>query len=198
MKRKSNSRAAVRLAALAGALLLIGASLAVYLRVIKPWQMRQRYVLAYETTIAQQCAENQLDPYLVAAMIYCESTYYPGAVSGVGARGLMQIMPETADWLAWRMELADFNYDQLFDPETNIKMGCAYLAFLHQRYDGDMRCMVAAYHCGQGQLDRWLKDPAYSSDGKTLAALPENDTNKYLKWVLKVYEIYRELYPEAF
>jgi hypothetical protein len=85
--------------------LLIGASLAVYLRVIKPWQMRQRYVLAYETTIAQQCAENQLDPYLVSAMIYCEFHLLPGAVSGVGARGLMQIMPETADWLAWRMEL---------------------------------------------------------------------------------------------
>lgn len=197
-RKRSRARLLRGLVSLLLAVVLLMCAAVVYVKWIKPEVMRRHYVLRYDALIAENAVRCALDPYLLAAMIFCESHYDPQAVSAVGARGLMQLMPDTADWLAWRMELDGFEYDMLFDPQTNIAMGSAYLSFLKARYDGNVSCMVAAYHAGHGQTDKWLKDPACSYDGKTLYALPENETKQYLKWVLNVYEVYLELYPDAF
>ena len=95
-------------------------------------------------------------------MILAESSYQPEAVSSANAQGLMQLLPSTAEWIAGKF---DETYVEgcLFDPETNVKYGCWYLGFLMRRYNGDMTCASAAYHAGQGTVDRWLADPAYSA-----------------------------------
>ena len=151
------------------------------------------YPVHYEDLIRTHAAENDLDPAYVASVIMAESSYRSDAVSSVNAQGLMQIMPKTGEWLAGKF---DETYVEgcLFDPATNLRYGCWYLGFLMDRYDGDMRCSSAAYHSGQGTVDKWLKDPAYSTDGKTLDVIPGSNANTYVNRILEYYEKYDELY----
>ena len=153
----------------------------------------QVYPMQYTELIQANAAEFGLDPAYVAAVVLAESSYNPNAVSSVNAQGLMQIMPDTGEWLAGKF---DETYVEgcLFDPATNLRYGCWYLGFLMDRYDGDMRCSSAAYHSGQGTVDKWLKDPAYSSDGRTLDVIPGSNANTYVNRILEYYEKYDELY----
>lgn len=151
------------------------------------------YPVEYEELIRQYAAENEIPPAYVAAVILAESSYRPEAVSQVNAQGLMQILPSTAEWIAGKFD-ESYTEGCLFDPETNIKYGCWYLGFLMRRYDGSMRCSSAAYHAGQGTVDKWLADPAYSSDGKTLDKIASDATGTYVERVLKYYEKYEEIY----
>ena len=156
----------------------------------------QNYPVAYEDLIRAQAAENDLDPAYPAAVILAESSYQPEAVSSANAQGLMQLLPDTAEWIAGKF---DETYAEgcLFDPETNVKYGCWYLGFLMRRYNGDMTCASAAYHAGQGTVDRWLADPAYSADGATLDKIGYDSTETYVQRVLRYYEKYAEIYARA-
>ena len=151
------------------------------------------YPMEYTDQIRANAASFGLDPAYVASVILAESAYDPLAVSNVNAQGLMQIMPETAQWIAGKF---DESYVEgcLFDPDTNIRYGCWYLGFLMDRYGGDMRCSSAAYHSGQGTVDKWLKDPAYSADGVTLNVIPGSNADTYVNRILEYYEKYVELY----
>lgn len=153
----------------------------------------QLYPMEYTELIRANAREFNLEPAYVASVILAESSYNPNAVSSVNAQGLMQIMPKTGEWLAGKF---DETYVEgcLFDPATNLRYGCWYLGFLMDRYDGDMRCSSAAYHSGQGTVDKWLKDPAYSSDGKTLDVIPGSNADTYVNRILEYYEKYDELY----
>lgn len=150
-------------------------------------------IVEYEDLIRQYAAENDIPPAYVASVIMAESSYRPEAVSSVNAQGLMQILPSTAEWIAGKFG-EEYAEGCLFDPETNIRYGCWYLGFLMKRYDGDMRCSSSAYHAGQGTVDKWLEDPQYSSDGKTLNVIGFDSTDTYVKRVLKYYESYEEIY----
>lgn len=162
----------------------------------KPEVTVQRYPVEYEEIIRAQAAENGIDPAWPAAVILAESSYRPEAVSSANAQGLMQLLPDTAQWIA---EKYGERYEEgcLFDPPTNIRYGCWYLGFLYRRFDGDMICATAAYHAGQGQVDAWLSNPEYSQDGATLSKIPFETTNTYVKRVLKYYEKYVQLYAQA-
>lgn len=151
------------------------------------------YPMEYTELIRSRAAAEGLEPAYVAAVILAESSYDPQAVSSVNAQGLMQIMPETGAWIAGKF---DETYVEgcLFDPETNIRYGCWYLGYLLRRYDGDKRCSTAAYHSGQGTVDGWLKDPEYSTDGRTLNIIGGPRANTYVGRVLEYYEKYTQLY----
>lgn len=151
------------------------------------------YITEYEDLIRQYAGENQIPPAYVAAVIMAESSYRPEAVSSVNAQGLMQILPDTAAWIAGKFD-EEYVEGCLFDPETNIRYGCWYLGFLMNRYDGSMRCASSAYHAGQGTVDKWLADPLYSSDGVTLTSIPSEVTGTYVDRVLKYYEGYEKIY----
>ena len=154
------------------------------------------YPMEFVDEIRQNAQAFNLDPAYVAAVILAESSYNPQAVSSVNAQGLMQIMPETGQWLAGKFK-ESYVEGCLFDPATNIRYGCWYLGFLMDRYDGDMRCSSAAYHSGQGTVDKWLKDPAYSADGKTLTVIPGKNADTYVNRIMEYYEEYVELYSGA-
>jgi len=141
------------------------------------------YPVEYEALIRIRATDNGIDPAWVASIILAESDYQPEAVSSANAQGLMQLLPDTARWIAGKF---DETYEEgcLFDPETNVRYGCWYLGWLYGRFDGDMTCATAAYHAGQGQVDAWLADPACSDDGKTLSRIPFETTDTYVKRVL--------------
>ena len=153
------------------------------------------YPMEYTDLIREHAAEFGLDPAHVASVILAESSYNPQAVSSVNAQGLMQIMPDTGQWLAGKFK-EDYIEGSLFDPETNIRYGCWYLGFLMDRYHGDIACTSVAYHSGQGNVDKWLKDPAYSLDGRTFHTIPGERATVYVNRILEYYEKYVELYNE--
>lgn len=154
----------------------------------------RRHQVKYRDLIEYYAAVNRIDPAYVAAVIKRESDYDPSAVSRVNAKGLMQIMPDTGEWLAGKVKLGNYTADMLFDPETNIKMGTWYLGYLCREFDGDPVMIACAYHAGQGNVRAWLKK--YSSDGKRLTVneIPMDDTRYYAGKVLNAYAIYQQHY----
>ncbi len=155
----------------------------------------QTYRLEYAEAIKRESAEFQLDPYLVAALIHCESSGMADACSPKGARGLMQIMPETGAWIAEKLAMPSFSEDLLYDADWNIHFGCWYLSYLLARYDGEQTLALAAYNAGPGNVKKWLEDPTYSEDGR-LKEIPFAETEEYVKRVKAALEKYRELYEE--
>ena len=148
----------------------------------------------YENWIRKYSAENDLPLELVFAIVYCESGFDPDAVSSVGARGLMQLMEPTFEWVRDRLEGEEnAKYDDMFDPETNLKYGCRLFGLLLQEYE-TVPNALCAYHAGWGTARKWLDDPQYAPDGKNIENIPYQDTAAYVERVLKTAERYRTLY----
>ncbi len=157
---------------------------------------RAQHPLYYSDLITLYAGEQNLDPALVSAVILCESSFDPKAESRLGARGLMQLMPDTAEWVAhkYNEDGAGYSFDNLYDPETNIRYGTWYLGYLSRRFGGDATKIVCAYHAGQGNVDSWLKNPQYSADGVTLDVIPTQDTAAYASRVLRARDVYQKYY----
>ena len=151
------------------------------------------YPLAHRELIQRYSVEQGLEPAYMAAIIMSESSFRSNATSGVNAQGLMQIMPETGEWIAGKFG-ETYTEGCLYDPETNVKYGCWYMGWLIDRYNGDKACASAAYHSGQGTVDGWLQNPDYSADGRTLAVIPGENAKIYVERVLRYYEKYKEIY----
>ena len=154
--------------------------------------LKTLYPLSYEDYVEVYAKENNLSPAFVYAVIKCESGFDKDAVSNVGATGLMQIMPDTFKWINMKLS-KDTPYSAATDPETNIKYGCFLYGYLFSKY-GRVQEALAAYHAGTGNTDKWLKNKAYSVDGKTLHTIPFPTTNKYVKKVMLTENIYEKLY----
>ena len=159
-------------------------------------QIDRQYPLSYRSLIEQYATEYNLAPAYVTAIIRNESSFNAKAESGAGARGLMQLMPDTAEWIAHKLQLSGYAFERMLDPESNIHFGCWYLNYLSRLFRGDPVAVTAAYHAGQGQVKVWLSDPLLSEDGYTLtqASLPEGPTKKYVGRVTRDYGIYQEKY----
>ena len=156
-----------------------------------------QYPLSYKELIVRMADEYGLEPWHIAAVIRCESSFNANATSGVGARGLMQIMPDTGEWLAGKFsESESFTPDSLYDPETNMKYGCWYLNWLMNKYGRDIVLATCAYHAGHGTVDKWLADSYVSPDGQTIdpEMIPYASTQTYVTRILKACEKYEELY----
>jgi soluble lytic murein transglycosylase len=146
-----------------------------------------------ELVVATACEYN-IDPYLVFAIIRAESKYQTGAESSVGAKGLMQIMPETARWIAGQLGMTNFDPNQLEDPEINIRMGCWYIANLNKEFDGRTSIVIAAYNAGRGKVKEWVVSDKWDGSFQELERIPFPETREYVHNVLKNYEAYRAIY----
>lgn len=151
------------------------------------------YPLKYQQYVEKYAAENHLDKYLVYAVIKTESSFNPSAESNVGARGLMQIMEDTFDWIKLKSGDEKAVYYDMYDAETNIKFGCRLLGYLMNEF-GDIECVAAAYHAGRGNVNEWLKNKEYSSDGVHLDDIPISDTAHYVNKITKARNKYIKLY----
>jgi soluble lytic murein transglycosylase len=179
----------VRILVLASALALLVAGAAAWVVDAKPdWYLRTRYPLEYEDVIRSYASERHLDPTLVAAVIYAESRFDPNVVSDAGAIGLMQVLPETGEFIARSTGGTGFVQADLRDPDINVRYGTWLLDYLRTRYDGNVETALAAYHAGPGNVDRWLAD-------RSGIAFPE--TQAYVDEVTRVRRIYAQAYgPE--
>lgn len=133
-----------------------------------PWYERIRYPLRYTEYVRVHAHQHNLDPALLAAVIYQESKFNPDAKSSSGAIGLMQLTPETARGIAIRTRGSAFHTQDLYNPEINIRYGSWYLDNLFQKY-GDEREVLAAYNAGQGNVDRWRVNGESIQFGETRA-----------------------------
>lgn len=152
------------------------------------------YPLRYRELIFANAAEFQLDPYLVAAIIRTESRWRPGATSPKGARGLMQVMPDTAVWVAEQMDLQGFDPNRLYDPATNIRIGCWYLRYLLNQFGDDEVTALAAYNGGDHNVRRWLREARWTGQASQLNQVPFPETRIYLQRVLRHYQFYVRIY----
>jgi soluble lytic murein transglycosylase len=150
------------------------------------WYLRARYPLEYEHIVSAHARSYDLDPALLAAVIYAESRFDPNAESPAGAVGLMQLLPDTAKDIALRTGGAKFVVADLRKPEINVRYGSWYLDHLRDRY-GDARLALAAYHAGQGNVDGWL------AEGGGIA-FPE--TQAYVDEVERVRRVYADAYRD--
>ena len=153
-----------------------------------------QYPLKYEEHIYNYCETYAVDPFLVMGVIRAESNFIHDAQSHKEAKGLMQLMDETAEEVAAKIGLSDFTLDQLSNPQINIQMGVWYLGYLLKQFDNDETLALAAYNAGIGRVNQWLNDPELSSDGKTLETIPYGETDRYVKKVLKYAKAYKEIY----
>ena len=156
--------------------------------------LTSRYPLKYEELILKYAKQYDLDPYFVCAVIWTESKFDPDAESSKGAIGLMQILPDTGEWIAGKIKMEGFSAEKLTDPETNIRLGCWYLSYLEDKFDGDITNIAAGYNAGPAKVEQWLKDEKYSSDGKRLENIPYEETENYVKRERQSYEIYKFFY----
>lgn len=154
--------------------------------------LKTLYPQGYEDYVEVYSKENNLSPAFVYAVIKCESNFDNEAVSNVGATGLMQIMPDTFSWIKTKTGYTE-DYSQATDPAVSIKFGCFLYGYLLSKYSRAEEALTA-YHAGVGNVDKWLKDSRYSSDGETLHTIPYPTTSKYVKKVLLTENIYEKLY----
>ena len=164
------------------------AAVAVYVDETKPgWYGRARYPLAYEHLIAAHARNYQLDPALLAAVVFRESKFEADARSRAGAIGLMQLLPSTAKGIALNTGGARFVVSDLYDPEINVRYGAFYLRRLLVKYEGDERLALAAYNAGQRNVDDWVA----AGSGIEFA-----ETRQYVAEVLELRDVYARAYGD--
>ena len=149
--------------------------------------------LRHEDIIRQQSAKKNLDPSLVAAVIYQESKF-SDRTSIAGARGLMQITPDTARFIAKQSGGIRFIQADLATPQINIAYGTWYLRWLLDRYDGRQALALAAYNAGFGHVDRWVRDAGGPDNFDPKTDIPFPETRSYVQQVLERRKDYARRY----
>ncbi|MDQ8043004.1 MAG: lytic transglycosylase domain-containing protein [Solirubrobacteraceae bacterium] len=149
--------------------------------------------LRHEDVIRQQAREKGLDPSLIAAVIYVETRYVP-RTSSAGAVGLMQITPETAEFIAHRSGGTAFKQSDLATPQINISYGTYYLRYLLKRFDANVVMGLAAYNGGEGNVERWVAKARAAGHDFSTDDIPFPETRQYVINVLDAQQRYRKQY----
>ncbi len=177
-----------------GALLLYLIISLVLLAVFGGYMLLDKYYpLAQEQLIKEYAEKHGLSESLVYGVIATESKFDADAVSKRGAVGLMQIMPDTGEWIAGKLGIEGFESAQLKDAEINIRIGTWYLEYLSDRYDGSEFFTIAAYNAGHGRVDEWIADGTLNA-GSSYEDIPYEETANYVKKVERALEIYKTVY----
>ncbi len=180
---------------LVAALLVLCASFGLYF--IFQFSSVQRsylYPYPYQNEVRASAEAYQVDSDLVMAVIKTESNFNQNAISHRGAVGLMQIMPDTAEWIAEQLEDGNFTREKLHDPEINIRYGIWYLAELQREFDDNTILVLMAYNAGRGTVKAWMGENRWDMSFQDIEAIPFGETREYVKKVIKYREKYRKLY----
>lgn len=155
------------------------------------------YPRKYSEYVEKYSLEYNIPEALIYATIKVESNFEPNAVSTAGARGLMQLMPDTFLWLTGDEHLGEhLTVGDMLDPEVNIRYGVYYLKYLHARFDRNVPVIAAAYNGGEGNVIKWLADERYSDGEGNLKDYPSefSETENYVDKIMKNLEMYEKLY----
>src|SRR3954463_10115501 len=179
-------------------LLLAGVAILATLLWVRPFADKAVHEIAlplrHEDIIRQQAKAKNLDPSLIAGVIYVESRFRD-QTSIAGAKGLMQILPSTADYIARKSGGTAFEQGDLATPQINIAYGSWYLRYLLQHYHGNELLAIAAYNAGEGKVDEWYREAsARGEDFDAATHIPFAETRNYVGSVLEVRARYRQEY----
>lgn len=152
------------------------------------------YPFPHQELIISRSTEYQVDPYLVLAIIRTESKFLEKANSNVGAKGLMQIMPDTGSWIAKQTGMADFTEEKLYQADYNIPMGIWYISYLNGVFGGDLSKVLAAYNAGEYKVKKWIAEGVWTGRQEDIAQIPYAETREYIDKVLFDYHIYKRIY----
>jgi soluble lytic murein transglycosylase len=155
------------------------------------WELS--YPRPYSATVQAAAEEFGVDPLLIWAVVRQESRYDPEAISYVGARGLMQVMPATQTWIGEQLG-DDIPPGDAFTPQANVRMGAWFLRFLSDYFEGDLDLVIAAYNGGAGSVETWQADPLVSDRDDLLRWIGFGETREYLAKVALNYRVYQALY----
>lgn len=180
-------------------LIICAAILATYLLISLPAiQKKFLYPFPYRSTVENYSMRWNVDKFLAVAVMKVESNFQESAHSQSGAVGLMQIMPETASWIAHQLgeepnQIA-FDLKNLCEPDTNIRYGTWYLAELEDEFNGNDVLALAAYNAGRGNVHNWMEQNHWNEYFNDVDKIPYAETRDYVKRVLHCKERYSELY----
>lgn len=149
------------------------------------------YPMAYGELVIKYSEKAGIDPSLAYAVMRAESSFVPSATSPVGARGLMQLMPQTAAMVLHEKKIEP---ERLYDPELNIRLGTKHLRELIDKYGGNQTAVIASYNAGAHNVNRWLKTYSNLKGEEFIESIPFGETRDYVKKVLAVAALYRRLY----
>ncbi len=144
------------------------------------------YPIKYKSIVLRYSNEFGLTPDLVFAVINAESGFDKTAKSGAGAVGLMQVLPSTASEVGSKLNMAEVD---LFSPDDNVRVGCYYLRFLLDKYEGDEVLALASYNAGYNNVNHWVEN---GFDGKA-GNIPVEQTKYYVKKIIRYKKIYKIL-----
>lgn len=178
-------------------LLLFAIVLLIYLFIKSDLITHKLYPIAYEEEMQYHAQKYQLDTQLIAAIIRVESNFQTGQASNKGASGLMQIMPNTADWIIKQAQLNELSSDHLLNSiDSNIELGSWYIDYLLKKYNNQLVIAIAAYNAGPGKVDSWLKEGIWDGSLADIDQIPYGETRKYVQKVIYYYNKYKEIYPD--
>lgn len=160
------------------------------------FQKKMIYPYPYQELVTEYASARKLDAALVAGVILSESNFKLQAQSHKGAMGLMQLMPDTANWIAEQIGDEQFALTDLHDPEINIRFGTWYLASLNKEFHGNEVLLLAAYNAGRGNVKGWMKEYSWDMSFTDIKQIPYKETREYVAKVLKSKQHYQKLYKE--
>ncbi|TCN00986.1 soluble lytic murein transglycosylase [Paenibacillus sp. BK033] len=160
------------------------------------WLARMMYPIEYKEDIRASASNYGVDPHLIAAIIRTETNYSTGQVSKKGALGLMQIMPDTADWIVKQADFNNVTREMLQNrPDVSIEVGAWYLQSLHKQFKQNTVAVIAAYNAGPGNVKKWLDSGKWDGKLETTDQIPYGETRHYVQRVIYYYNKYKDLYP---
>lgn len=154
------------------------------------------YPRKYENIVSNISDKYEIDENLIYAVIKTESNFDEKATSKANAKGLMQIIDETAIEISKKVEIENFNIEMLYDPEINIEIGTYYIKELYNKYQNKIIAIIA-YNAGQGNVDKWIEEGIITTTNESLENIPYKETATYWKKVLREYNVYNKLYKNS-
>lgn len=158
---------------------------------------RWMYPIGYQPVIQQAATVNHLDPLLIASVIRVESQFHEDDVSHAGAQGLMQLMPDTAKWIATQMEQQKQPVPQtrqLDSPTLNVRLGAWYIRYLIEQFHGNRVAAIAAYNSGPKRVQEWLSNGTWDGRLPDIMEIPVGETRHFVDRVFYNYDLYKRIY----
>lgn len=163
---------------------------------IQDMVLKKMYPITYQEYVEKYANQNEVDKYMIYAIIKAESNFKPEVKSQSEAIGLMQLLEETAVEMSNSIENQTVTKEELYEPETNIKLGTTYYSYLLEHYKGNNVLALTAYNAGMGNVDTWIKTGVIQEDGSDIENIPYKETNNYVRKILRDYQIYLKLYEQ--